>query len=505
MKTKRWEQDLNLKLVKSKIGERFDVTKKLGGGGYANVFKIKHKILGTEFALKIMDRDRLWKEIDDESEDDKKVKKNNYSNIIGRFINEAQVCSKINHKNVVKINDVESVFDEEEDLEVVYLIMEFIDGTPLKKKMKKLDIDSVFRIIRNILSALDKTHGAGIIHRDIKSSNVMLRKDTEEAVLIDFGLAKDSFGQMDLTKTGMSLGTNPYMSPEQFNDLSSVTKTTDIYSSGVLLYEMITGKLPFGKAGNVGIGKNNIPNIGDATPKPPPGLQKVLERAMAKNPKDRYQSAKEFLDDIKKIENKYKERKKEEEQKREKTEERKREVAEKSQKKKDVAEVKKRKKNRLRKEAAKKKEEERKRKEEKDKKKTEVRKEKAEIWANRFSRMKDFSKRYSKLSLSLSGVIAAIVIIFVSVDYYRDYRERQYTGYIESVKEYISTGEYDKAGEFLSKAKGIKDSDDIKKLSARIAEKQTEAMNTAFQALEIGEVLEDNAAKEEKITRCRAF
>ena len=299
MKIDRWKQNIDLKLVLSKIDDDYDLIDKLGGGGYSNVYKIYHKLMKKEFALKIMDADYITKGMHQYSEDEENIQY--LTGVKARFINEAKVCQSVKHPNIVAVKDVGVVTDEQRGIEIPYLIMEHIEGETLKRELRDrstIDMNRVFQISKNILSALDAIHKKGIIYRDIKTSNIMIKRESDEAVLIDFGLAKDLLNWAKLTAPGMSLGTSHYMSPEQFDDISRLNRTSDVYSFGVVLYEMVTGEVPFdGQRSEIMLGhiKKDVPNILDMNPEAPPALQKIIEKAMAKNPKDRYQNAAEFL------------------------------------------------------------------------------------------------------------------------------------------------------------------------------------------------------------------
>jgi hypothetical protein len=167
-----------------------------------------------------------------------------------RFINEANAYMKIKHPNVAEIYDIRQLktLREKEVIEIPYIIMEYVEGVSLKhrlKSQKPLELETAAVISVDILDALNAIHQKDIIHRDIKPANIMIEKGTDKAKIIDFGLAKDILEGADMTTTGIAIGTFVYMSPEQFEDSSKVGPGTDIYSFGVILYEMLTGKPPY--------------------------------------------------------------------------------------------------------------------------------------------------------------------------------------------------------------------------------------------------------------------
>jgi serine/threonine protein kinase len=200
----------------------YKITEKLGGGGMGIVYKAEDTKLIRTVALKFLPPELT------RDPDSKK-----------RFIHEAQAASALQHNNICTIHDV----DETEDGQS-FIVMDFYDGETLKKKIerKPLDIDESIEISIQVAQGLDKAHKKDIVHRDIKPANIMI---TEEGTpkIVDFGLAKlTSFTR--LTKEGVSVGTVAYMSPEQTKS-EEVDSRSDIWSLGIVLYEMITGQMPF--------------------------------------------------------------------------------------------------------------------------------------------------------------------------------------------------------------------------------------------------------------------
>ena len=214
-----------------------------------------------------------------------------------RFITEAKAAAALNHPNISTVHSIE------ETDENIFIVMEYIEGEQLKEKIKnnKISIKDVVNIVVQIAAGLGAAHKKGIIHRDIKSSNVMIN-DEGKVKIMDFGLAKIGKG-LHSTNTGIRMGTTIYMSPEQLNG-EEVDHLTDIWSFGVVLYEMLTGRLPFWNEYEQAIIylimhqdpesvlniKKNIPNYFD----------KIIRKSLCKDKKSRYQNFNEIIDEIEK-------------------------------------------------------------------------------------------------------------------------------------------------------------------------------------------------------------
>ena len=199
----------------------YKILEKLGEGGMGVVYKAEDTKLKREVAIKF-----LPGFISANKEDRQ------------RFEIEAQAAASLNHPNITTIHSIEEVDDQ------LFIVMEFVDGIELKDKIKSGPISNneVINITNQMAEGLDAAHKKGIIHRDIKSSNIMITKDGKVKIM-DFGLAKIK-GGTELTKIGSTVGTPAYMSPEQTKG-EEVNHRTDIWSFGVVLYEMLTGELPF--------------------------------------------------------------------------------------------------------------------------------------------------------------------------------------------------------------------------------------------------------------------
>lgn len=284
----------------------YEYIKSLGGGGFSKVYLVRHKYL-DERVLKIMDCNFLLQLLEKENIEESKQE---FEKIKKRFIMEAQLYKKINHSNIIKIYDIDlvDVEDKDEKIEIPFLVMPYIKGTTLKKIIKSkapLDFKTVFKICTNILPALDTIHKEGIIHRDIKPANIMIEEKSGCAILIDFGMAKDTLNEITITTTKIPMGTPKYMSPEQFTEPKELESAADIYAFGIVLFEMLTGEVPY-KGRNYleiihGHCDKTIPNI--RLKKPgldlPPGIEDIIFKALDKNPDGRYKTAEDFLSDIK--------------------------------------------------------------------------------------------------------------------------------------------------------------------------------------------------------------
>jgi serine/threonine protein kinase len=321
-----WRNEPGLNLVMDKIGVNYELLDYLGGGGLAKIYKLRHQIFDKYMALKIMDYNYIYQNLEKSNVEDigrefKKIKK--------RFEDEARIYKKFSHPGIVKIHQVGFVRYETRKIEIPYLIMEFIEGATLKEILKKkspLDPGTIFRISGRVIEALGVIHKAGIIHRDIKPSNIMIREKNQEVVLIDFGLAKNIENSSDssgITVTSTAMGTAKYNSPEMFRSSKNISIETDIYSFGVILYEMVTGEAPFKGSiveiiyGHLNIDKTIPEKLFPNNTRFAGGINQIIKKAMAKEAKDRYRSANEFLNALKDLEKSIEQKDLEEEPKKE--------------------------------------------------------------------------------------------------------------------------------------------------------------------------------------------
>ena len=218
-----------------------------------------------------------------------------------RFEREVRAVARLNHRNIVQVYD----FGTEGD--VAYIVMEFIQGKELKDFFdanERFDLKTTFHLMIELLEALDFAHDAGIIHRDVKPANIMVDAE-RHAKLTDFGVARviDPDGpQGEATQTGAMVGTPAYMSPEQIQG-QPIDHRTDIFSAGIILYQFLTGQKPF-EGSQWALAKKIVqddPVRPSAIVQVPPEIDRVVARALAKEPEKRYQTARGFAESLKRI------------------------------------------------------------------------------------------------------------------------------------------------------------------------------------------------------------
>jgi len=259
----------------------YDIEREIARGGMGVVYLATKRSTGETGALKVM--------LDSVSQNTKRLK---------RFQREIEAHQKLVHENIVSILDSGKVDD------FYYFTMEFIDGKPLDEMLKtELDLEIVMEILEQICRATDYAHSMGVVHRDLKPANIMVTKKMVPK-LTDFGLAKNADNVSVLTKTGAVVGTPYYLSPEQASGQSKdVDHRADVYALGVMMYEMITGRLPFTGKTSVELFRKIINEDPISPVKIKPQLteeiQTVCMKALEKDPDERYQSAGAFGDDIK--------------------------------------------------------------------------------------------------------------------------------------------------------------------------------------------------------------
>ena len=270
------------------IGEtlgKYRITEHLGTGGMSEVYKAYQPGLDRYVAIKVLHSFLATEE-----------------DFLTRFQREAKVAAMLRHPNIVQVYD----FDAEGG--VYYMVMEFIDGLSLKSRLQEmgvgqtLPLEEAIRIVIAIANGLDYAHRRGAVHRDVKPANIMFTEDGE-AILTDFGIAK-MVNVAGLTASGAMVGTPSYMSPEQGMGQAG-DERADIYSLGVVLYQLATGQLPFDADTAMGI---VLKHINDPPVPPtvintdlPPGIEAVIMRTLAKDPDERYQTAKGLIADLKRV------------------------------------------------------------------------------------------------------------------------------------------------------------------------------------------------------------
>ena len=262
-----------------KINDRYEIIKTIGEGGMANVYLANDTILDRKVAIKVLRGDL--------SNDEK---------FIRRFKREALSVSNLSHPNIVEVYDV-----GEEDGNY-YIVMEYIEGKTLKQLLQKrgaLTLNEVIDIMTQLTDGLAHAHEAYIIHRDIKPQNIMI-EDNGLVKITDFGIAM-ALNSTQLTQTNSVMGSVHYLPPEQANGKGSTVKS-DIYSLGILMYELLTGSVPFKVDTAVEKAlkhmKEKIPSIRKQNPTIPQSVENIVLKATAKNPKNRYDNVRDMYKDL---------------------------------------------------------------------------------------------------------------------------------------------------------------------------------------------------------------
>ncbi len=272
------------KLIGKKLDGLYEVRELIGSGGMANVYKAVMVgqngpvPSGTVVAVKVLRAEYMHD-----------------SDLVNRFKNESKAISLLHHPNIVKVYDV-SVTDR-----LQYIVMEYIDGMTLREYLNErggqLTSRETVHFISQILQALDHAHRNGVVHRDVKPQNIMLL-DNGQLRMMDFGIARISRAENQLS-SGKAMGSVHYISPEQARGGVTDAKS-DIYSVGVMMYEMLSGRLPFDGDDAVKVALKQITDtprpLAEIAPDTPPALVEITEKAMAKLPANRYASAREMLD-----------------------------------------------------------------------------------------------------------------------------------------------------------------------------------------------------------------
>ncbi len=273
--------DKNIGVV---LDGRYEVQKRIGVGGMADVYRAFDIEESREVAVKILKNEFI-----------------NNDEFLQRFKNESKAVSMLSHPNIVKVLDV----GFNEDLR--YIVMEYIDGITIRDYIEaegKLDWKETSHLIIQILRALQHAHDRGIIHRDIKPQNIMMFSDGTIKVM-DFGIAKFTY-ELGITATAQTIGSVHYISPEQASGKTTDGKS-DIYSTGILMYEMLTGKKPFDTDNPVTVALMQMNNQAELprtiNPDIPRGIEEIVLKAIEKDPADRYQFAKDMIKDIETFKN----------------------------------------------------------------------------------------------------------------------------------------------------------------------------------------------------------
>ena len=276
-------------LLGSTLAGKYRIEELLNEGGMGSVYRGTHTLMDKTVAIKVL-RPSL-------AADEK---------IVARFSREARAASRISHPNALSVTD----FGEDEN-GTVFLVMEYLSGKTLKQVIRDegpLPLQRIVEITRQVGDALAAAHAQGVVHRDLKSDNIMLLDTTvgDYAKVLDFGIAKinEPDGKFDggLTAPNLVIGTPQYMSPEQCAQDAEIDSRSDIYSLGVILYEMLVGHVPFsGESATIVMMKHlqePVPSVLEERTDVPPPIARVVARAMAKVPGNRYQNVADLIEDL---------------------------------------------------------------------------------------------------------------------------------------------------------------------------------------------------------------
>ncbi len=263
--------------VGHQIGD-YEITGILGAGGMGQVYQVRHTISNRTEAMKILAPGRAVSD-----------------DFAARFLREIQLLASLHHPNITELH---TAFRHDGEL---IMIMEFVEGHTLSAKLNSasMTLAGGLAYIQQVLSGLAYAHERGIVHRDVKPSNIMISRD-DQAKLLDFGLALPTLGS-EFTRSGQILGSLPFMSPEQVLG-KQLDPRSDVYSVGVTLYQLITGRLPFEAASEYEIASAHLKSApadpAAINPNVPVQLSKIVLKSLSKSPADRFQTAKEFLDSL---------------------------------------------------------------------------------------------------------------------------------------------------------------------------------------------------------------
>jgi serine/threonine-protein kinase len=261
------------------IGDVYELGQELGRGGMAIVYRATDLRLRRDVAVKVLPPEMAFR-----------------ADVRRRFLREAETAAQLDHPNIVPIYSV----DERGGL--VYFVMALVDGENLSARLAngRPDVEETRRILRDVADALAYAHSRGVIHRDIKPDNIIIRREDGRALVTDFGIARAAESESHLTATGVAVGTPAYMSPEQALGEREVDGRSDIYSLGIVAYQMLAGALPFTAVNTPAMMMKHVSEMPrpllDVRPDLPPALAATVERAIAKRPEDRWQDAGSFRD-----------------------------------------------------------------------------------------------------------------------------------------------------------------------------------------------------------------
>jgi serine/threonine protein kinase len=275
-------QNVEDPLLGQTLAEKYLIEQLIKRGGMGSVYRGKHVMMEKTVAVKVLRPSLAGDDV-----------------VVARFSREAKAASRISHPHAVSVTD----FGEAEN-GVVFLVMEYLDGRTLKDIIRSegpMALERAVEIVRQVSGALDAAHQQGVIHRDLKSDNIMLSQTNggDWAKVLDFGIAKiqqpEGARDHDITAANLVIGTPQYMSPEQCSQSGPIDARSDVYSLGVILFEMLAGRVPFtGESPTVIMMKqvgDDPPSVLDARPDLSASIDNLIKKALAKRPSERFQTA----------------------------------------------------------------------------------------------------------------------------------------------------------------------------------------------------------------------
>jgi serine/threonine protein kinase len=278
-------QSVDDPLLGETLAEKYLVEQLIKRGGMGSVYRGKHVMMDKTVAIKVLRPSLAGDDV-----------------VVARFSREAKAASRISHPHAVSVTD----FGEAES-GVVFLVMEYLDGRTLKDLIRSegpMTLERTVEIIRQVSGALDAAHQQGVIHRDLKSDNIMLSQTNggDWAKVLDFGIAKiqqpEGARDNDITAANLVIGTPQYMSPEQCSQAGPIDARSDVYSLGVIVFEMLAGRVPFTGDSLTVIMMQQVrdepPSVLEARPDLPASIDNLIKKALAKQPADRFQTAGEL-------------------------------------------------------------------------------------------------------------------------------------------------------------------------------------------------------------------
>ena len=271
--------------VGSLLADRYEITAPIAVGGMGEVWRARDRVLDRIVAAKVLRSEYM-----------------SDPSFLARFRNEARHTAALTHPNIASVYDYGETVDDTGTQQLAFLVMEFVEGQPLVTILhdeRRLPADWTLHVLGQSADGLSAAHRAGVVHRDIKPGNLMVRPDGV-VKLTDFGIAQ-ARDAAPLTRTGMVVGTAQYLSPEQAQGME-VTAASDVYSLGVVAYECLSGERPFDGASQVAIALAHINRPPPPLPADvPPAVRLLVERALAKDPADRFPDGGAFAEAIRRV------------------------------------------------------------------------------------------------------------------------------------------------------------------------------------------------------------